>query len=186
MSIGRFAVQPHLRLLGSAMASHDDFSAPPRSRVADGRLGRIVGAYLLATVAAALLRTLGLVVEETVERGLGAIVADNGLGALILVPIASALVIFVAAAPFATAALMVAESRRWRAAAAYLVIGALIGPATQLLVAVLGGATSAPSAGLTALAALAGLTGGWIYWLVAVRSAPPAPLRGYGDGSEPS
>lgn len=168
------------------MASHDDFSAPPRPRVADGRLGRIVGAYLLATIAAALLRTLGLLAEETFERGLFAIVADNGAGALILVPVASSLVIFVAAAPFATAALMVAESRRWRGATAYLVAGAAVGPATQLLVAVLGGSTSAPSLGLAGLAALAGLTGGWVYWLVAVRSAPPAPRVARDEGPEES
>lgn len=158
------------------MVSPDDFTAPERPTVADGRLGRIVGAYLLACLAAAVVRTAGLLVQESLGRGLAATLGENGVAALILVPIASAVVIFVAAAPFATACLMVAENRRWRSPAAYLVAGAAIGPATQLLVAVLDGSTRVPSAGLMSLAAISGLAGGWIHWLVAIRSAPPPPL----------
>ncbi|TBW40079.1 hypothetical protein EYW49_05280 [Siculibacillus lacustris] len=158
------------------MASHDTLPTTGRPAVADGRLGRIAGGYALACLAAAVVRTLGLVAEESFERGLATVIAANGVGALILVPIASTVVIFVAAAPFATAALVVAESRRWRAAAAYLAAGAIVGPATQVLVAIVDGSTAAPSAGLSGLAAIAGLAGGWVHWLVAVRASPPAPL----------
>lgn len=157
------------------MASPDDFTAPDRPAVADGRLGRIVGAYLLACLAASLMRTVGLILEESIGRGFATVLGENGAAALILVPVASTIVIFVAAAPFATACLMVAESRRWRSPIGYLVAGAAIGPATQILVAIFDGSTAVPSAGLSALAAASGATGGWVHWLVAVRSAPPAP-----------
>jgi hypothetical protein len=157
------------------MAPPDDFSVPDRPAVADGRLGRIIGAYLLACFAAALVRTIGLVVEESIGRGFATVLGENGAGALILVPVASTVVIFVAAAPFATACLMVAENRRWRSPFGYLLAGAAIGPATQILVAIFDGSTAVPSAGLSGLAAASGLTGGWVHWLVAIRSAPPAP-----------
>ena len=149
---------------------------PEATRVAAGRIGRIVLAYGLACVAAGVARTVGLVIEETWVRGFGRLVADNGAASLVIVPVMTALIAFVAAAPFATAFLVWAEGRSARALGLYLVGGAAIGAATQGLVT-LPFTGASMSIGLVVLTALAGMVGGWVHWVVAVRSAPPPPRR---------
>lgn len=146
-----------------------------RERVAAGRIGRITLAYVLATTAAALTRTLGLVVEESWVRGFGRLIADNGVASLLLVPAATALVVFVAAAPFTSAFVVWAEGRGLRSAVVHVAAGSVIGVATQTTLALLGAGIAAMPTGIVLLAALAGCAGGWVYWLIAVRSAPPPP-----------
>lgn len=148
---------------------------PERERVASGRIGRIVLAYVLATGAAALVRTLGLIAEESWTRGFGRLVGDNGIASLALVPAATALVAFFAAAPFVTAFVVWAEGRALRSGVAHVAAGAVVGLVTQTLVALLTGTFAALPTGVVVLSSFAGAIGGWIYWLIAVRSAPPPP-----------
>lgn len=156
------------------MTSRESVLDRERAAVAGGRLGRIVAAYGLAAFAGALARTFGLIAQETVVRGFGAMIETNGIGALVLVPLASALVAFLAAAPFATAFLVFAESAGARSRWLYLAAGATIGPLAQALIGVFDGGRPA-SLALYALALVAGAVAGWVYWTVAVRAAPPAP-----------
>lgn len=144
--------------------------------VAGGRLGRIVAAYALASFAAAIARTFGLIAQETAVRGFGAMIETNGVAALILVPLASALVVFLAAAPFATAFLVFAESRGARARLLYIAAGAVIGPLAQALIGLFDGGQPTGLA-LYGLAVVAGAIAGQVHWSVAVRAAPPAPPR---------
>ncbi len=149
--------------------------AAQQARASAGRLGRIVLGYGLACAGAGVVRTLGLIAEEAWVRGFGRLVADNGWSSLFLVPVMTAVMVFIAAAPFATAFLFHAEGRGLRAPLGYVIAGAVIGPLTQGIIGFLAGAGLHPSFGLTALAAFAGGVGGWLYWIVAVRSAPPPP-----------
>lgn len=153
--------------------------ATAQARAAAGRLGRILTGYVVACLGGSVARTFGLVVEESSTRGFGRMVADNGWGALALVPLATAAVVFLAASPFVTAFLIQAEARRARRASAYVIAGLVIGPLTQGLAGFLGGDGLNPDFGLVGLAALAGAVGGWLYWIVAVRSAPPPPASAY-------
>jgi len=153
--------------------------AAAQARAAAGRLGRILAGYVIACLGASVVRTLGLILQEASTRGFDRLVADNGWNALALVPLATAIVVFLAASPFVTAFLVHAEGRRVRAAFAYVIAGVVIGPLTQGLAGFLGGAGLNPKFGLVALAALAGAVGGWLYWVVAVRSAPPPPASAY-------
>jgi hypothetical protein len=153
--------------------------AAVEARAAAGRLGRIVAGYALGCLGAGVVRTFGLVAQEAWLRGFGRLIDDNGAGALVLVPVLTAAVSFLAASPFVAAFLMQAEARRARAVFAYVVAGVVIGPLTQGLVGALTGAGLHPNFGLVGLAALAGAVGGWLYWIVAVRSAPPPPASAY-------
>ncbi|MER2605900.1 MAG: hypothetical protein ABTQ29_08735 [Siculibacillus sp.] len=148
---------------------------PGVEHVAAGRIGRIVLAYALAIAAAAIVRTLGLIVEESWLHGLASLIARNGVTSLILVPAATALIAFLAAAPFVTAFAVWAEGRGARSLPLHLVAGALIGVTTQIVVSLPYTASPPVGVGLILLAALAGGVGGWVYWTVAVRSAPPPP-----------
>ena len=159
---------------GVAMSLHE--SVLDRATVAGGRLGRIVAAYALASFAGALARTFGLIAQETAVRGFGAMIETNGIAALILVPLASALVAFLAAAPFATAFLVFAESSAARARLLYIGAGAVIGPLAQALIGLFDGGQTT-SLALYGLALVAGAIAGQVYWSVAVRAAPPAPPR---------
>ena len=142
--------------------------------VASGRIGRIVVAYVLAVAAAAVLRTVGLVVEETWVRGFDRLVAVNGWSSLLVVPAMTALIGFVAAAPVATAVLVVAEARGMRVLWGYALAGGAIAALTRFVVTLPFG-LAGPTAGLVALETVAGIIAGWVYWLVAIRSAPPPP-----------
>lgn len=153
--------------------------AAVQARAAAGRLARILTGYVVACLGASVVRTFGLVVEESSTRGFARLVADNGWGALVLVPVATAAVVFLAAAPFVTAFLVHAEGRRVHGAFAYVIAGVVIGPLTQAFAGFLGGAGLHPNFGLVGLAALAGAIGGWLYWVVALRSAPPPPASAY-------
>ncbi len=147
-----------------------------RTSVAGGRLGRIVVAYALAAFAGAIARTFGLIAQETAVRGFGAMIETNGIGALVVVPLFSGVVAFLAAAPFVTAFLVFAEASGARAAWIHVLAGAVIGPAAQLLIGLFGSAATT-SLGLYGLDVFAGAIAGWVYWTVAVRAAPPAPPR---------
>ncbi|MCE1235455.1 MAG: hypothetical protein LWW93_03765 [Hyphomicrobiales bacterium] len=144
--------------------------------VASGRIGRLVVAYVVAVVAAAALRTIGLVVEESWVSGFGRLIAANGWTSLLVVPAMTGLVGFVAAAPFATAFLVFAEARGLRSLLAWILAGAVVAVATQILLA-LPFRLPLPSVGLCGLDAVAGAIGGWSAWLIGVRSAPPPPPR---------
>ena len=144
------------------------------SRVASGRIGRLVLAYAGAVIAAATTRTLGLVIEETLVSGFDRLIAGNGWSSLLTVPALTGLVAFVAAAPFATGFLVVAEGRGARGLAPYVFAGALVAVATQLLLTVPLGFPMA-GVGLLLLDAAAGAVGGWVAWVIGVRSAPPPP-----------
>ena len=144
------------------------------SRVASGRIGRLVVAYAVAVVAAVAARTLGLVVEEAWVSGFDRMIATNGWSSLLAVPILTGIVAFVAASPFATAFLVVAEGRGMRGPLLHLAAGAAIAVAAQALTTFPFGLPAA-SGGLLALDAFAGMIGGWVCWIVAVRSAPPPP-----------
>lgn len=146
-----------------------------RATVAGGRLGRIVVAYALAAFAGALARTFGLVAQETAVRGFGAMIETNGVGALVLVPLASGFVAFLAAAPFVTAFLVFAESSGARAGWIYVAAGAVIGPLAQLLIGLFDASGHATGLALYGLDLLVGAVAGWVYWAVAVRAEPPAP-----------
>jgi hypothetical protein len=140
------------------------------------RLGRIVGGYTLAVTGGGVARTLAVFLVEAAMRGPGAVIRDNGWASLLVVALLTSAVVFLAAAPFATAFLVQAESRRLRGAGLHVGAGAVIGPATQSLVWYLTGGGVLPPFGLTLIAAAAGALGGWLYWIVAVRSAPPPPM----------
>lgn len=146
-----------------------------RNAVAGGRLGRIIVAYGLAALVGAFVRTFGLMAQEIVVRGFGPLIETNGVGALLLVPLLSACVAFLAAAPFVTAFLVFAESAGARSRLLYIAAGAVIGPLAQALIGFFDTSDRPTSLALYALAALAGAIGGQVYWLVAVRAAPPAP-----------
>ena len=157
------------------MATRESVLDRDRTSVAGGRLGRIVAAYALAVLAATIARTFGLVAQETVLRGFGAMIETNGVAALVVVPIFSAVVAFLAAAPFATAFLVFSESAGARALWLHLVAGAVVGPLAQALIGLFDASGNPAGLALYGLAAIAGLVGGWVYWTVAVRAAPPAP-----------
>lgn len=154
-------------------SSYDERPLATR-RVASGRIGRILIGYALAVIAAAALRTLGLVIEESWARGFDRLIAVNGWSSLVVVPAMTALIGFVAAAPLVTAFLVVAEARAFRALAVYMVAGPIIAVATRLLV-VLPFGLPLPATGLLTLEAATGIVAGWVYWVVAIRSAPPPP-----------
>lgn len=149
--------------------------APLPDRLAGGRLGRIVGAYALAALGAAVLRTVALIAEEIAVAGFGTVIELNGWLALLIVPLASAVVIFLAAAPFTTAFVVFAESRGLRSAGPHLLAGAVIGLLTQVAVSFLDGSRGATPPAILLLAAAVGLVAGWLYWMVAIRAAPPPP-----------
>lgn len=144
------------------------------SRVGSGRIGRLVVAYAVAVVAAAAVRTLGLVLEELWVSGFDRMIAANGWSSLLAVPVLTGIVAFVAASPFATAFLVVAEARGMRSPLIHLVTGGAIAVATQAVTTFPFGLPAA-SGGLLVLDAFAGMVGGWVCWIVAVRSAPPPP-----------
>lgn len=149
--------------------------------VASGRIGRLVVAYVVAVVVTATLRTIGLVAEESWVSGFDRLIATNGWTSLLVVPAMTGLVAFVAAAPFATAFLVVAEARGLRSLFAWILAGAVVAVATQTILA-LPFRLPLPSAGLGGLDAVAGAVGGWAAWLIGVRSAPPPPrLAVWGD-----
>mgnify|MGYP001766476160 CR=1 FL=1 len=160
------------------MSSRESVLDRDRASVAGGRLGRIVGAYALAAFAGAIARTFGLVAQETAVRGFGAMIETNGIGALVVVPLLSGLVAFLAAAPFVTAFLVFAEGRGARANWLYVVAGAVIGPLAQGLIGLFDASGWTPGLGLYGLDMVAGAVAGWVYWMVAVRAAPPAPPPG--------
>lgn len=145
-------------------------------RVASGRIGRIVAAYLAAVVIGSLLRTFGLVIEESLTSGFGGILRRFGWSSLVVVPVMTAAVAAIAAAPFATAFFVIAEGRATRSRLAWILAGAAIAMIAQLLVTVPFDAP-APALGLLGLDALAGALAGSFGWVVAVRSAPPPPVR---------
>lgn len=157
------------------MSSRESVLDRERAAVAGGRLGRIVAAYALAALAGALARTFGLIAQEVAVRGFRPMIETNGLGALVVVPLFSALVAFLAAAPFATAFLVFAESIGARSRWLYLLAGAAIGPLAQGLIDLFDGSARPTGLALYGLAAIAGAVAGWVYWTVAVRAAPPAP-----------
>lgn len=144
------------------------------SRVASGRIGRLAIAYLVAVVVTAGVRTCGLVVEESWVVGFDRLVAVNGWASLLLVPAMTGLVAFVAAAPFATAFLVFAEGRGVRGLAPYVLAGLVIAVVTQAILTIPFGFPAA-GGGLYLLDAVAGALGGWVAWIVGVRSAPPPP-----------
>lgn len=144
------------------------------TRVASGRIGRLFAAYLAAVAVAALVRTFGLVAEETWTFGFDRLIAANGWSSLGIVPAMTALIAFVAAAPFATAFLVVAEGRGVRGLAAYLVAGVVVAVVTQFILTVPFG-FPAPGLGLSLLDAAAGAVAGWVAWVIGVRAAPPPP-----------
>jgi hypothetical protein len=164
------------------MSSRESVLDRDRATVAGGRLGRIVVAYALAALAGALARTFGLVAQETAVRGFGAMIDTNGAGALVVVPLLSAFVTFLAAAPFVTAFLVFAEAGGARAGWLYVVAGAVIGPLAQVLIGLFDASGRSPGLALYGLDAVAGAIAGWVYWMVAVRAAPPAPPRLDGFG----
>lgn len=143
------------------------------TRVASGRIGRLVVAYVAAVVVVAVVRTLGLVAEESWVHGFERLIAANGWSSLLLVPAMTGLVGFVAAAPFATAFLVVAEGRGMRSLATYAIAGLVVAVLTQMLLALFD--VDLPGVGLLVLDAVAGAIGGWVGWMVGVRSAPPPP-----------
>ena len=157
------------------MSSRESVLDRDRAIVAGGRLGRIVAAFALAAFAGAIARTFGLVIQETAVRGFGAMIETNGLGALVLVPLLSGFVAFLAAAPFVTAFLVFAEAAGARAVWIYVLAGAVIGPAAQLLIGLFDASGRSTGLALYGLDLLAGAVAGWVYWMVAVRAAPPAP-----------
>ncbi|NLH81784.1 MAG: hypothetical protein GX458_13180 [Phyllobacteriaceae bacterium] len=144
------------------------------TRVASGRIGRLAVAYLVAVIVTAVVRTLGLVIEESWVGGFDRLIAANGWSSLVLVPAMTALVAFVAAAPFATAFLVIAEGQGLRTRRAYVLAGLIVAVSTQFLLSVPFG-LPLPSIGLVGLDAVAGAVGGWVAWIVGVRSAPPPP-----------
>ncbi len=143
-------------------------------RVASGRIGRLAIAYVVAVVVTAAVRTFGLVVEESWVVGFDRLVAVNGWGSLLLVPAMTGLIGFVAAAPFATAFLVFAEGRGVRGLAPYVLAGLLIAVVTQAILTIPFGFPAA-GVGLYLLDAVAGALGGWVAWIIGVRSAPPPP-----------
>lgn len=149
------------------------------TRVASGRIGRLFVAYVAAVVVVALVRTLGLVAEESWVHGFGRLIEANGWSSLFLVPVMTALLGFVAAAPFATAFLVVAEGRGVRTLLAYGLAGLVIAVATQLVLTLPFG-FPAPSFGLLGVDAIAGGLGGWVGWMIGVRAAPPPPPLSWG------
>lgn len=159
--------------MSEPVSTHDDRPPAPR-RVASGRIGRILIAYGLAVAAAAVVRTVGLVIEESWARGFDRLIAANGWSSLLVVPAMTALIGFVAAAPLATAFLVVAEARALRSPVIHALAGLIVALLTRISVALPFG-LPLPSFGLLALEASAGVIGGWVYWVVAIRSAPPPP-----------
>ena len=159
------------------MSSRESVLDRDRATVAGGRLGRIVVAYALAAFSGAIARTFGLVAQETAVRGFGAMIETNGVGALVVVPLLSGFVVFLAAAPFVTAFLVFAESSGARSRLLHIAAGAVIGPMAQALIGLFDASGHPASLALYGLAAVAGAVAGWVYWTVAVRAAPPAPSR---------
>ena len=147
---------------------------PATAGVASGRLARIVLAYVLAIAAATLLRTFGLVVEESLTTGFDRMIDRNGWASLLVVPALGALVALLAAAPFATAFFVVAEAMGLAGRAMWIAAGATIAVLTQTLVTVPFGLGSS-SLALLGLDAVVGAVGGGLAWIVAVRAAPPPP-----------
>ncbi|MDR3376774.1 MAG: hypothetical protein P4L98_23900 [Ancalomicrobiaceae bacterium] len=139
-----------------------------QGRLARGRLRRIVGAYLTACLAAALLLPIGFLVGDLVAGRMLTIHASDWL----LLPAGLFLVSVIAAAPFATLAIVLAEGYRFAALLPYLVAGGLIGFAADVVVNHL--PIARPEAQpadvfVYILVAAIGGVSGLVYWLIAVR-----------------
>lgn len=137
-------------------------------RLAHGRLGRLVGAYLAACLAVALVLPIGLLLGDLIAGRPLTMHASDWL----VLPAGLFVVSVIAAAPFATFAIVLAESFRIAALPPYLVAGGLIGMAAEALVLHLPiGRPEAPPASLSLylLIASVGALAGLVYWLIAVR-----------------
>lgn len=149
-----------------------DVQPDPAPRPPAGGFGRLMACYALACLTAVLLLPLLLFLRDVVALGpatAGANVAFAELAAIIIVGFP---VVFVFAAPFATALIVVAQTLRRNSAGLYLVGGAVIGPIVGLIAHLMPAITPATTPahwGSFALYALIGLASGAVFWYCAFR-----------------
>ena len=151
---------------------------PSTSAITSGRLGRIVRGYLGACFVAAWALPLGLILEDLVAgHQISGRFTDFGIvvGGFFLV-------MLVSAAPLATAAIMLTEGNRVRAAWPFAAVGALIGVIIEAVATyVIRTPSSAhiPSHHWTIfiLVAVVGAVAGIVYWAIAVRGYRPPLSR---------
>ncbi|MDR3495500.1 MAG: hypothetical protein P4L82_12945 [Ancalomicrobiaceae bacterium] len=167
-----------VRLRRSNSVAQGPFAQDPfaRGRLVRGRLGRIVGAYLAAClVAAVVLPILFLIGDMVAGRSL-AIRAGDWL----VLPAGLFVVTVVAAAPFATLAIVLTEGFRLAAPIPYLAAGGVIGLGVEVVVhwlPVLKPDVQPADIVIYGIVAVVGMLAGFAYWLIAVRHRRIAAAR---------
>lgn len=147
--------------------------AAPRPPLGGG-FARLMGCYALACLAATVLLPLLLFVRDAAALGPAATWAAVHAGDLVSILLIGFPVIFVFAAPFATALIVVTQAARLTAPVVFLAGGALIGPLTGLIAHLMPAiaADAAPATwGSYLLYALIGLASGAVFWYCAVGPA---------------
>jgi hypothetical protein len=141
------------------------------SSIARRRLGRIVVAYLAACFAAAVVLPFGFILDDVLSgRGLTMRASD-----WLVLPAGLFVVSVIAAAPFATLVIVLAESLRLVALAPYVAAGGLVGLGVEFVSRRLytGRAIASPEdASIYLLVVLVGALAGFVYWLTAIRNRP--------------
>jgi len=151
---------------------------PSSSTIVRGRLGRIVRGYLGACFIAAWGLPLGLIMGDVAAgHRIAGRLTDFGVvvGGFFVI-------LLVAAAPFATAVIVVTETTRIRAAWVFMAAGAGIGVIIEAIALTL--SRSPATVASPVVIGLIGITGalaGAAYWALAVRGTRP-PVTETNDG----
>lgn len=144
------------------------------ARAPAGGFGRLMACYAFACLVAVVLLPLILFSRDLVALGpaaAGANVSFDDLAAIVIVGFP---VVFVFAAPFATALIVATQALRRTGLAVYLVGGAVIGPLVGLIAHMMPAITPAMTPtpwGSYLLYALVGLASAAVFWYCAIRPA---------------
>jgi hypothetical protein len=143
---------------------------------AGGGFGRLMAAYALACLAAVIVLPILLFLRDLVAIGPSAAADHVDSAALAAIVVVGFPVIFVFAAPFATALIVATQALRMTSLSVYAVGGAVIGPLVGLVAHLMPTITPEPGAtpwGSFVLYAVVGLASGVVFWYSAVRPSRP-------------
>ena len=146
------------------------FSRP--SAIASGRLGPVIRGYAAACLLAAVVLPFGLILQDLFTGRLGSLHVSE----IFLVSAGLFLVTFIAAAPFATAFIVLSETMGIRSIAACAAFGALTGVMVEVIFRIFRSGPG-PAGSFWSLLLTVGLVGaasGVVYWIIALRGHVPA------------
>lgn len=149
--------------------------ARPR-RPAGGGFGRLMAAYALACLAAVVVLPVLLFLRDLIAIGPSGAAAHVEAAALAAIVVVGFPVIFVFAAPFATAFIVVTQALRLCSPVVYAAGGFIIGPLVGLIAHLMPTITPEPGPtpwGSFVLYAVVGLASGIVFWYSAVRPSRP-------------